>query len=287
MKKIGLIGAGIMAAGMAQNFLKNGYEVAIWNRNPERLKPLLDLGATAAATPRAATEASDLVIECVSDDDASRGVWTGDDGILAGATADKVLIASSSLSIGWTDELIKLCVDRGFKFLDMPITGSRAGAEGGTLRLLIGGEADVLELARPALEAISEKIYHFGGPGAGMRFKLVLNSLIGIHMNAAAQALHFAEEAGIDPDVFAHAFIDGNMGPLSPSTKLVFDSKNWEPGKVNFAVQWLEKDLRYAQDMAARYGVNFDLLNDTQNDYAQAMDAGLADEDVTSIRKVF
>ncbi len=287
MKKIGLIGAGIMAAGMAQNFLKHGYAVTIWNRNPERLKPLLDLGATAAATPHAVTEASDLIIECVSDDDASRDVWTGDDGILAGATPDKVLIGSSSLSIGWTDELIKLCADQGFKFLDMPITGSRAGAEGGTLRLLIGGEKDVLELARPDLEAISEKIYHFGGPGAGMRFKLVLNSLIGIHMNAAAQALQLAQAVGIDHDVFAHAFIDGNMGPLSPSTKLVFDSKNWEPGHVNFAVQWLEKDLRYAQDMAVQYGVDFDLLNDTQYDYAQAIDAGLADEDVTSIRKIF
>lgn len=287
MKKIGLIGAGIMAAGMAQNYLKQGYEVAIWNRNPERLKDLLEQGATTAATPREVTQKSDIIIECVSDDDASRGVWTGENGILAGATSDKVLIASSSLSIDWTDELIKLCADQGFKFLDMPLTGSRAGAEGGTLRLLIGGEADVLESVRPELEAISEKIYHFGGPGAGMRFKLVLNSLIGIHMNAAAQALHFAKEVGVDPDAFAHAFIDGNMGPLSPSTKLVFDSKNWEPGHVNFAVQWLEKDLRYAQDMAAKYGVDFDLLNDTQSDYAQAVDTGLSDEDVTSIRKIF
>lgn len=287
MKKIGLIGAGIMAAGMAQNFLKNGYRVTMWNRSPERLKPLLELGVRVAETPKIATEQSDIIIECVSDDTASKSVWTGDDGILAGATSDKVLIASSSLSISWTDELIALCAGKGFKFLDMPLTGSRAGAEGGTLRLLVGGESEVLASIRPDLEVISEKIYHFGGPGTGMRFKLVLNSLIGIHMNAMGQALNLAEHAGIDRDAFAHAFIDGNMGPISPSGKLVLDSKNWEPDHVNFAVQWLEKDLRYAQEMAKQYNIEFDLLNETQKDYESAKNAGLADADTTSIAKFF
>lgn len=287
MKRIGFIGAGIMAAGMAQNFLKNGYEVNIWNRSPERLEPLVESGATPASTPKEVTERSDIIIECVSDDAASREVWTSEEGILAGATTDKVLIASSSLSIGWIDELIALCVDKDFKFLDMPLTGSRAGAEGGTLRLLIGGKEEVLASVRSDLEVISEKIYRFGEAGAGMRFKLVLNSLIGIHMNAMGQALNLAEQAGIDKDMFAYAFIDGTMGPLSPSTKLVLDSKNWEPDHVNFAVQWLEKDLRYAKEMAEQYDVQFDLLNETQKDYAHAKDSGLADADVTSIAKFF
>lgn len=287
MKKIGMIGAGIMAAGMTQNFLKAGYEVHVWNRSEAHLAPLLAAGAKRAVSPKAATEAADIIIECVSDDDASRHVWTSEDGILAGATSDKVLIASSSLSLGWTDELVAICKQRGLTFMDMPLTGSRAGAENGTLRLLIGADNEVLESIRPDLEAISEKIYHFGAPGAGMRFKLMLNSLIGIHMNAVSQARELAKRASIDPDVFSEALIDGNMGPLSPSTKLVLDSANWEPDHVNFAVQWLEKDLRYAREMAEMYGFDFDLLNDTQVDYAKAKDAGLAEHDVTSIAEVF
>ncbi len=287
MKKIGIIGAGIMASGMAQNFLKSGYEVTMWNRSPLGLKPLEDLGAVVADTPKQVTELSDIIIECVSDDIASKSVWTGDDGILAGATTSKVLIVSSSLSINWTDELIALCVENSFQFLDMPLTGSRAGAENGTLRLLIGGKEDVLESIRSDLKIISEKIYRFGDMGTGMRFKLILNSLIGIHMNAIGQALNLAEKVGVDKELFSHALIDGNMGPLSPSTKLVLDSKDWEVDHVNFAVQWLEKDLRYAQEMTEQYSIQFDLLRETQRDYADALDSGLSKADVTSIAKYF
>jgi 3-hydroxyisobutyrate dehydrogenase len=287
MKKIGIIGAGIMAAGMAQNFLKNGYEVTVWNRSPERLKPLLDAGAKQGGTPKSVAEGADIIIECVSDDDASRGVWLGNEGILAGATSDKVLIASSSLSLKWTDELAKLCQDKGYRFLDMPLTGSRAGSESGNLLLLTGGDKQVLESIRKDLEAISAEIFHFGAAGTGMRFKLILNSLIGIHMDAAAQARELATKAGIDPAVFSQALSDSRMGPASPSTKLVLDSVNWEPGHINFAVQWLEKDLRYAQEMAGAYGYEFDLLDDAQADFAKAKQAGLSEADVTSIAKIF
>jgi 3-hydroxyisobutyrate dehydrogenase len=287
MKKIGIIGAGIMAAGMAQNFLKHGYEVNVWNRGQEKLIPLLSAGALQSDSPKTATADSDIIIECVSNDDASKGVWLGDDGILAGATKDKVLIVSSSISLSWTDELSKLCTDEGYQFMDMPITGSRAGAENGTLRLLVGAESETLELTRKDLEIISEKIYHFGGIGSGMRFKLILNSLIGIHMNATAQAQRLAVKAGLDSETFGNALIDGNMGPASPAAKLVFDSPNWQEGHVNFAVELLEKDLRYAQQMTQLYDFDFDLLNATQLDYKKAVDEGLGSADVTSIAKIF
>jgi len=287
MKQIGIVGAGIMAAGMAQNFLKHGYKVTVWNRSAKRLKPLLKSGAAKAKTPGELTNSCDIVIECVSDDEASKSVWLGEQGILEAASSDKVLIASSSLSIEWVDELASLCKDKGFQFMDMPLTGSRAGAESGTLRLLVGADKPVLESVHSDLGAISEKIYFFGEPGSGMRFKLVLNTLIGIHMNAAAQAREIATKAGIDPKIFAHALLDGNMGPTSPSTKLVFDSVNWPKSHVNFAVQWLEKDLRYAQKMAKAYGIDFDLLDDTQKDYADYKNKGYGDTDVTSISRLF
>lgn len=287
MKKVGIIGAGIMAAGMAQNFLKHGYEVIVWNRSPEKLEPLIANGAEHGDTPKAVASSADIIIECVSNDEASRHVWLGAHGIIAGANRSKVLIASSSLSLNWTDELAKLCKDKNFRFMDMPLTGSRAGAENGTLRLLIGSDKAVLESIRNDLAAVSEKIYHFGPVGSGMRFKLVLNSLIGIHMNAISQAQRLAQKAGIDPEVFRNALIDGSMGPASPSTKLVLESSNWPEGHVNFAVELLEKDLRYAQEMGKQYKFDFDLLNDTQTDYEKAVQVGLGKSDVTSITKLF
>lgn len=287
MKRIGLIGAGIMASGMAVNFLKAKYPVMIWNRSYSKLEPLLDVGAINGSSPKEVTNWADIVIECVSDDQASRSVWLGDNGILAAANRDKVLIASSSLSLDWIDELAGNAIKQGYQFMDMPLTGSRVGAENGTLRLLVGGSEVVLDSIREQLKVISEKIYYFGPAGSGMRFKLMLNSLIGIHMNAAAQAQSLAQKAGIDPESFAQALIDGSMGPASPSTKLVFESKKWPEGKVNFSAELLEKDLKYAQAMASKYNFNFDLLNDTHHDYSELNETNSGLIDVTAIGRLF
>src|SRR2546430_937648 len=125
MKQIGMVGAGIMASGMARNFLRHGLTVHVWNHTPERLTPLEAAGATVEGTPKKVAEKSDIVIECVSDDAASRGVWLGEQGILTGATQGKVLIASSSLSLGWIDELARTAAGKSLTFLDAPLTGSR------------------------------------------------------------------------------------------------------------------------------------------------------------------
>ncbi len=288
MKTIGIIGAaGIMANGMARNYLKHGYTVNVWNRSADKLQPLVEAGATVCATPKAVAELSDIVIECVSDDEASRAVWLGDEGILAGAKAGAVLIASSSLSLDWTDELAGLCQEHDLAFLDMPLTGSRNGAEAGTMKLLVGGDEAIVEAVRSDLEPISDKLFHFGPVGSGMRFKLILNSLIGIHMNAAAQAVELARKAGIDPAKFTEALFEGNMGPASPATKLLLSNLDQDETLLNFAIKWLEKDLRYAKQMADDYGVDFDLLNDTHADYLKAKQDGWAERDLTAIAEMY
>lgn len=286
MKQIGMVGAGIMASGMVQNFLKHGYKVHAWNHTLEQLEPLLAAGAQKADSPKAVAQAADIVIECVSDDDASRSVWLGQHGMLAGASADKVLIAMSSLSLDWIDELAGLCKEKGYQFLDAPLTGSRPGAEGGTLKLLVGGEKSVLDQIRPQLAAISDKIYHFGPAGAGMRFKLILNTLSAIQIDAVAQAILLAQRAGLQTNDVHHALFDAPMGPASPVVNSVFKGLD-DPQHLNFAVKLIEKDLRYAKAMAQQYDINFELLNITQADYAKAKDAGLADRDWTSIIELF
>lgn len=287
-KTVGIIGAGIMAKGMAHNFLKNGYDVVIWNRTQTNAESIIEAGASWGETPAEVARQSELLIECVTDDAASRQVWTDPEtGILSAARTDAVYVTTATLSLEWTAELAQLAADAGLKFLDMPITGSRAGAEGGTLSLLVGGDKEVLESVRSDLEAISAHIFYFGQSGAGMRFKLVLNTLIGIHTNAAAQAARLAEAAGIDVDMVGTALKEGGMGPSSPTTNMFFANRAMPDEQVNFAVQWIEKDLRYARDMAAQYGVQFDLLNATQEDFARAVDAGLGEQDQTKIAKIF
>src|SRR5689334_620315 len=105
MKTIAVIGTGIMGAGIANNFLKNGYQVFVWNRNKDRLKPLLEAGAVAVETPKQATEKADIVFEVTANDESSRAVWLEPDGIFAGASPEKTLITNATLSVPWIDEL--------------------------------------------------------------------------------------------------------------------------------------------------------------------------------------
>lgn len=285
-KKIGIIGLGIMGHGMAVNFLRAGYELSLWNRSPERAEDLVtQQGARLLNSPRAVTEASDIVFEVLADDESSRAVWLGNDGILAGATTDKTLITSASLSISWTEELANSCKGKGFRFLDMPLTGSRKGAETGTLKLLVGGDITLLDEIRPDLAAIADKIYHFGKSGSGMRFKLILNVLQAIQINAAVHAIELAKKTGLNINQVHDAIFDVPMGPASINTGMAFQSKDIK--SINFTLKLMEKDLRYAQDMAAQLGIDFDLLNSTQADYAQAKTAGLGDEDWTKITEIY
>lgn len=287
MKQIGIVGGGIMAAGMAQNYLAEGYTVYVWNRTKEHVQAMLESGVLWCNSPKEVTQSADIIIECVSDDSASRHVWTDDTtGILDGADDSKVLIASSSLSLKWIDELGDICRHRGLSMLDMPITGSRSGAEGGTLRLLVGGDKEVLESIRDDLEVISEKMFYFGSSGSGMRFKLMLNSLIGIQTNAAVQAALLAKKAGIDPAAFRAAMIDGGMGAASPTTANALKYVESPGDTLNFAIKWLEKDLRYASDMANQYHTEFELLEVTRQDFTRALEK-TADEDITHIAKLY
>jgi 3-hydroxyisobutyrate dehydrogenase-like beta-hydroxyacid dehydrogenase len=287
MKKIGIVGGGIMAAGMVENFIKTGYEVILWNRTRASIERLIKLGALWAESPRLVAEQTDIIIECVSDDTASRSVWLGTHGILEGARKSAVLIASSSLSLDWIHELSVLCKKQQLAFLDMPLTGSRAGAEGGSLRLLVGGDESVLESIRSELAAISSHIFYFGPSGSGMKFKLLLNSLIAIHTNAAAQSYILAEKLGLSISSVKTALFDGAMGPSSPSTKGVFENANKPAEEVNFALQWLEKDLKYAQKMTQGAGFTFDLLDDTLLDFSRANAAGLGTQDQVKIIDIF
>ena len=287
VKQVGVIGAGIMASGMAINFAKNGHKVFVWNRTKQNLEPLIKAGCVVLDSPKMVAAASDLVVECVSDDEASRAVWLGKQGILSGANKQKVLVTCASLSLDWVDELAAECVSRGLQFLDMPITGGRSGAESGNLILVVGGDAAVLASIKEDLSAISSKICHFGAQGTGMRFKLMLNTLSAIHVNAAAQAVAIAKKAGIDESVFFEAIFDGDMGPASPATNLLRAAKDMPKDRINFAVKWIEKDLRYAKHMAQKYDSKFDLLNDTQADYVNVIKQGSTTADWTVIAKFF
>lgn len=267
-----------MGHGMADNFLKNGYELYVWNRHADKANDLE--GAKVCATPKDVAEQADVIFEVTASDETSKQMWTAEDGILAGADKSKILIASATLSAKWTDELARLCADKGITFFDMPLTGGRVAAESGKLKLLVGGDEAKLNELKPTLEAIAGDIFYFGPNGHGMRYKLLLNTLQAIHIVGFGEAIRIAEESGMDIDKVAAAFTDRPGGEV---TKVAKASYHHQPDPITFSVEWITKDLSYAKEFAE--GMDTPLLDDVLKKYRAAIDSGKAQTDWTNINE--
>ena len=280
MKTIGLIGVGIMGNGIAANYLKQGYQVLVWNRSKERTKPLVENGAVAKDSPREVAAGADIVFEVTANDESSRSVWLGENGILAGATAKTTLIASWTFSVAWIDELTDECARRDFTFFDMPLTGGRAGAENGTLTFLVGGDEHKLEDLKADLRAVSGKILYFGKAGSGIRYKLLLNALQAIHLIGLGEMLKIAEKAGMDVKKVGDALAEH---PGGTTTNIAWRGYQKTPDPINFSVAWIAKDLGYAKVFAE--DLNLPLLDDALEKYQKALAQGLGEKDFTEVNK--
>jgi 3-hydroxyisobutyrate dehydrogenase len=247
MARVAVVGTGVIGAGMASNLLRNRHDVVVWNRTAARASDVVAAGATLVATPAEAAAAADVVIEATADDVSSRSVWLGDDGILAGSAESSTLITSATLSPDWIADLADACRAAGRRFLDMPVTGGRAGAEGGALVMLAGGEACDLAEISGVLDAVSSTVRHFGPVGSGTRFKLVLNALQAAHLVAFGEAMALARLVGLDPNDVGPALVERLGGPV---TTMAWAADQQLPARANFALAWALKDLRYASAMA-------------------------------------
>ena len=173
MQRVALLGLGTMGVGMAANWLAKGFALSVWNRTPANARALAAKGARAAATPRETAEGADFVFAMVADDAASRSVWLGENGALAGAKTGAIVIKSSTLTPDWVRELGGRAREKGLGFLDAPVGGSRQAAASGELRFFVGGEPATFEAARPALAAVGGQMDLLGPVGAGATWKLV------------------------------------------------------------------------------------------------------------------
>lgn len=250
---VAFLGLGIMGSGMARRLLRAGFPLTVYNRNREKNAPFSTEGASVAATPREATEQADIIICMVADDNASRGLWLGENGALAGAAPGALLIESSTLTVGWIAELAEAAAARGCEFLDAPVTGSKAHAAAGELNFLVGGSAVALESARPILSAMGRSIVHIGPTGSGARLKLINNFLCGVQLASLAEAMALIEKTGLDRANALEVLTNG--APGSPLVKMVsarMVSRDYAP---NFLLRLMTKDLTYALGEAGQHGL--------------------------------
>jgi 3-hydroxyisobutyrate dehydrogenase len=283
--RVALIGLGIMGGGMARNLLGAGYPLTVYNRRRERAEPLAAEGAIVADSPREAAQGADIIISIVADDDASRAVWLGDDGALAGAARGAVLIESSTLTIGWVRELARLVADRGCELLDAPVTGSRLQAAAGQLVFLVGGSDAALERALPVLAAMSRDVIHVGPSSSGALIKLINNFMAGLQAASLGEAMALAREGGLDEAKTLEILTNG--APGSPLIRTLVDRIASDDPAPHFALRLMLKDLSYAVAEGERLGVPLRTAQAAREVFGSAVEAGLGDRDMSAVGDQF
>ena len=279
MAKIAYLGTGHMGGAMASRLLGAGHSVTVFNRTPEKAKKIIEAGATFAATPKEAAEQGvDVIFASLTDDDASRVVWTGPEGVMsADIPRETIVIESSTLSHDWVLELNSVAESRGLRFLDCPVAGRPDFAEEGKLVVFVGGNEQDLKEIRFLLEPFSREILRFGGPGSGTAFKLIYNLMGATHVAALAEGLVAAEAAGMDLNVAAHAFSTGATGSphVVRHASFMSDGKHEKP--VAFTGRGRLKDSTYGVELSRKLGCQAVIGSATVEVFQQAVDIGMGD----------
>jgi 3-hydroxyisobutyrate dehydrogenase len=279
--RVAILGLGIMGSGMAGRVLSGGFPLVVYNRNPERAAPFAAKGATVATTPKQAASQADIIISVVSDDAASRGIWLGENGALAGAAPGSILIESSTLTVGWVQQLAQSAAQKKCEFLDAPVTGSKPHAANGELFFMVGGPAATLEKAKPVLAVMSRGMVHLGANGSGSRMKLINNFVCGVQAAALAEAATMIQKGGLDAEKAFSVLTNG--APSSPLVKTLVERVTSGNPDVNFELRLMAKDLGYAVEEAARNNMSLETAAAARGIFQRAIENGYGNKDMSAI----
>ena len=278
---VALLGLGLMGSGMAKRLRRAGHSLAVYNRTAEKAKPLVADGARLASSPRDAATGAQFIISMVANDEASRDVWLGDKGALAGAAPGTILIESSTVSTEWIRELNDAAGEKNCVLLDAPVTGSRVQAENGELNFLVGGSEVALEKARPVFGPMSRSVVHVGPTGSGALLKLINNFMCGVQAASVAEALVLIERAGLDRDLATGVLMNG--APGSPLVKTLLGRMMARDYTPNFYLSLMEKDLAYSMKEAERQKVSLVTARAARGTFERADAAGRGQQDMAAI----
>jgi 3-hydroxyisobutyrate dehydrogenase-like beta-hydroxyacid dehydrogenase len=280
MTPVAFLGLGSMGAPMARRILAAGFPTTVWNRNPERAAPFAALGASVAATPRAAAAGADVVCTMLADPAAVEAVASGPDGLVAGLSPGALWLDFSTVTPAASRAFAARVRAKSARFCDVPVAGSLKPAADGTLKILAGGDAADLERARPVLDAVSKGVLHFGPVGQGSAMKLVNNLLFGITLAAFGEALGLAKQLGLPEKETTEWLL--SIPSVSPylKAKMDFLAAGGEPPA--FQLSLMEKDLRLMVE-AAGGPSHAPVVEAARRDYERARKAGLGEKDFAHV----
>jgi 3-hydroxyisobutyrate dehydrogenase len=240
--KVAFIGLGVMGYPMAGHLASGGHDVTVFNRTAAKANAWVSQhGGKAAATPRAAAEGADIVFACVGNDDDVRNVTLDDDGAFDGVAAGAIFVDHTTASADLARELYAVAGERGFGFLDAPVSGGQAGAKNGALTVMVGGDAEIFERAKPVIDCYARACERIGEAGSGQLAKMVNQICIAGVVQGLSEAINF----GLKADLDMAKVIDVISKGAAQSWQM---ENRWETMVASkfdygFAVDWMRKDL--------------------------------------------
>ena len=280
---VGFIGLGLMGKPMAQNLLRAGFPLTVWNRTKSKADDLVRGGAKLAASPREAAAQADVLITIVSDPPALEAVLFGADGAITALRKGSLFIDSSTVSPDAARRVAAACAERGVDFLDAPVTGGTWGAQKGELVFMVGGKAEVLERAKPVLEAMGKKFFLLGPTGAGQTVKLGMNLLLALQVDAFAEALALVTAAGVP----AERLLEVLQSSMARSGVLDVKAPMMVKGEfpASFPLRLMHKDVRLALELAREHGVALPSGAAAYATYSAVKDAAKDDPDFSAVTR--
>jgi 3-hydroxyisobutyrate dehydrogenase-like beta-hydroxyacid dehydrogenase len=248
--QLGFVGVGAMGSRIVRRLLASGYKVAVYDLASEKAEALVIDGATVSNSLADLASTAEIILSCLTNDEAVRRVYLGPDGLLFHAAPGTIVLEMSTIRPRTSREVAREGADRGVRVLDVAISGSTPAVEQGTVTLLGGGDSNIFTALEPIFKTISKQYFHLGSSGSGTAAKLVVNALLGIGMQAIAEACALGEKEGLDRDQLLTVL--GKTAVVAPAHvgKLPRAMRNdYSP---QFPLRLMNKDFRLILEAASQ-----------------------------------
>ena len=271
--KVAFIGLGVMGFPMAGYISKAGHDVTVYNRTAAKAEKWAQTykGKT-ASTPAEAAKEADFVFTCVGNDNDLKEVTTGPDGAFQNVKKGAVFIDNTTASAKVARELFNIATEKGFGFLDAPVSGGQAGAENGALTVMVGGEQSDYEKAEPVIDCYSKKIKLLGSAGSGQLAKMVNQICIAGLVQALSEGIRFGQNAGLNVEDVIEVISKGAAQSWQMENR--FKTMIEDKFDYGFAVDWMRKDLGIAMEEAKSNGSKLPVTEIVDQYYAEVQKNG-------------
>ena len=285
MAKLAFLGMGVMGAPMAGHLSKAGHDVTVYNRTKAKADAWAKTyGGQSADSPAQAAEGAEMVFACVGDDNDVRSVTIGSDGAFQAMGSGTIFIDNTTASATVARELSATATERGIAFLDAPVSGGQAGAENGTLTVMVGGDEAAFAKAEPLMRCYGAKVTHMGPSGSGQLTKMVNQICIAGLVQGLSEAINFGQNAGLDMDVV----LDVISGGAAQSWQMVNRGHTMAKDEFDFgfALDWMRKDLRICFEEASQNGSPLPVTALVAQYYAMLSERGFGRNDTSALIKL-